>query len=317
MRAVVLEEFGGKLRAEERAVPAPSGEGVLVRVAAVGVCHSDLHVAEGYFSSAPLPLVLGHEVAGEVEGVGNVLVYTPWGCGDCRFCQAGEEMICPNGREAGMFRDGGYAEYMLVPYRRYLFPIGDLDPVEAAPLGCGGLTAYRAVKHALPWLGKDRRALVIGAGGLGQFAVQYLRRLSDATVWVADVSPQKRERAVELGAELALSPHELEGPFDVALDFVGAQETLELAGRVVDRKGLLEVIGLFGGRIPFGLGAVPHEAHLMSSIWGSLDDLAELVALAQREPLEYTIETMPLEEAQAAHDRLRRGEAKGRLVLVP
>jgi propanol-preferring alcohol dehydrogenase len=216
-----------------------------------------------------------------------------------------------------MFQDGGYAEYMLVPYGRYLFPIGDLDPIQAAPLGCGGLTAYRAVKHALPFLASGTRALVIGAGGLGQFAIQYLRLLSDATVCVGDTSEQKRARALELGAEAAASPAELDAPFDVVIDFVAAQDTLEHAARLVDRKGLLEAVGLHGGRIPFGLGAVPHEARLMSSIWGSLAELGELIALAQREPLAYTIETLPLEDAQAAHDRLRSGNAKGRLVLVP
>lgn len=226
-------------------------------------------------------------------------------------------MICPDGREAGLFQDGGYAEYMVVPYRRYLYPIGDLDPIKAAPLGCGGLTAYRAAKHSLPWLGEGKRALVIGAGGLGQFAIQYLRFLSDATVCVADLSPEKRERALQIGAEEAAAPDEIEGPFDAVLDFVGAQETLELGARVVDRKAMLAVVGLFGGRVPFGLGAVPHEAHFMSSIWGSLAELGELITLAQREPLEYTIETMPLAEAQAAHERVRRGAAKGRIVLVP
>ena len=317
MQAVVLREFHGGLAVEERPRPEPSGGGVLVRVEAVGVCHSDLHVVEGYFPSSPLPLVLGHEVAGEVEGLGNVLVYTPWGCGECRFCAAGEEMICPQGREAGMLQDGGYADYMLVPNRRYLFPIGDLDPVDAAPLGCGGLTAFRAVKHALSSLGREKRALVLGAGGLGQFAIQYLRLLSDADVLAADVSAQKRERAVELGASGAAAPDEIEGPFDVVLDFVGSDETLTRGAELVDRKGLVEVVGLFGGRIPFGLGAVPHEARFMSSIWGSLAELGELIELAQREPLAYTIETMPLAEAQAAHDRVRSGEAKGRIVLTP
>jgi len=317
MQAVVLREFGGTLEVEERELPQATGEGTLLRITACGVCHSDLHVADGHFSTTPLPIVLGHEITGEVDGLGNVLVYTPWGCGACRFCAAGEEMICPNSCEVGLFQDGGYAEYMIIPYRRYLYPLGDLDPVKAAPLGCGGLTAYRAVKHALPWLGKGKRALVVGAGGLGQFAIQYLRVLSDATVVVADQSATKRERAVELGAEAGLPGDEVEGPFDAVLDFVAAQDTLELGARVVDRKGVLVAVGLFGGRIPFGLGAVPHEAHFLSSIWGSLAELGELIELAQREPLEYTIETMPLAEAQTAHERVRAGEAKGRIVLIP
>ena len=317
MRAVVLPAFHAPLELEERPVPQPSDGQVLVKVLACGVCHSDLHVVEGYFSGSPLPLVLGHEVAGELETGERVLVYTPWGCGECRFCRATEEMICPDGREAGMFQDGGYADYLLVPHERYIYPIGDLDPVQAAPLGCGGLTAYRAVKHALPWLRPGARALVLGAGGLGQYGIQYVRRLSDAAVVAGDPSGGKQERAVELGAEAAAHPDDLEGPFDAVLDFVGSDASLARAAELVDRKGVAIVIGLFGGRIPFGLGAVPHEAHFLSSIWGSRDELAELIALAGREPLEATIETMPLAEAQAAHDRVRAGEARGRIVLTP
>jgi propanol-preferring alcohol dehydrogenase len=201
MRAVVLPSFHAPLELEERPVPAARDGEVLVRVLACGVCHSDLHVADGYFSSSPLPLVLGHEIAGELESGERALVYTPWGCGECRFCLATEEMICPDGKEAGMFQDGGYAEYVRVPARRFIYPIGDLDPVQAAPLGCGGLTPYRAVKHARPWLGPGSRALVLGAGGLGQFGIQYLRLLTDAAVHAADPSAQKRARALELGAE--------------------------------------------------------------------------------------------------------------------
>ncbi|HEY7197035.1 MAG TPA: alcohol dehydrogenase catalytic domain-containing protein [Gaiellaceae bacterium] len=316
MRAAVLRAFHEPLELEERPVPTPSGNQALVRVLASGVCHSDLHVAEAYFDS-PLPLVLGHEIAGEEEELGNVLVYTPWGCGECRFCRRTEEMICPDAREAGLFQDGGYAEYVLVPDRRYLYPIGDLDPVEAAPLGCGGLTPYRAVKHARSDLGPGTRALVLGAGGLGQFGIQYLRILTDATVHVGDPSAQKRERALELGAEEAADPADLEGPYEAVLDFVGAESSLADAARLVDRQGIAIVIGLFGGRIPFGLGAVPHEARFMSSMWGSRDELAELIDLAQRERLDYTIDTMPLEQAQEAHDLVRRGEARGRIVLVP
>ncbi len=317
MRAAVLRSFHAPLEVEERPALEPRDDDeVVVRVLASGVCHSDLHVVEGYFPS-PLPLILGHEIAAEVEDVGNVLVYTPWGCGNCRFCRAGEEMICPDSREAGLFQDGGYAEYVRVPSRRYLYPIGDLDPVHAAPLGCGGLTPYRAVKHARPWLGPGSRALVLGAGGLGQFGVQYLRLLTDATVHAGDPSAHKRDRALELGAEAAAEPADLDGPYDAVLDFVGSEGSLANAARLVDRKGVAIVIGLFGGRIPFGLGAVPHEAHFLSSIWGSLDELAELIELAQREPLQYTVETLPLDRAQEAHDRVRRGEALGRIVLVP
>jgi propanol-preferring alcohol dehydrogenase len=288
----------------------------VLRVLACGVCHSDLHVAEIFFGSE-LPLVLGHEIVAEDDELGNVLVYTPWGCGECRFCRATEEMICPEAREAGLFQDGGYAEYVRVPARRYLYPIGELDPVQAAPLGCGGLTPYRAVKHARPWLRPDSRALVLGAGGLGQFGIQFLRLMSDAVVHVGDPSPQKRERALTLGAAEAAAPAELEGPYAAVLDFVGSDDSLAHAARLVDRQGVAIVIGLFGGRVPFGLGAVPHEAHFLSSIWGSRDELGELIELAQRERLEYTIDAMTLEQAQEAHDLIRSGRARGRIVLTP
>ena len=206
---------------------------------------------------------------------------------------------------------------MRVPARRYLYPIGDLDPVQTAPLACGGLTPYRAVKHARGWLGPGSRALVLGAGGLGQFGIQFLRLLTDAAVDVGDPSPQKRARALALGAQEAVAPSELEGPYTAVLDFVGSDDSLAHAARLVDRQGVAIVIGLFGGTVPFGLGAVPHEAHFLSSIWGSRDELAELIDLARRERLEHTIDTMPLERAQEAHDLIRSGQARRRIVLTP
>jgi propanol-preferring alcohol dehydrogenase len=317
MRAVVLRAFNEPLALEQREIPVPrTEEETVLRVLACGVCHSDLHVAENFFGSE-LPLVLGHEIVAEDEQLGTVLVYTPWGCGECRFCHATEEMICPDAREAGLFQDGGYAEYVRVPARRYLYPIGELDPVQAAPLGCGGLTPYRAVKHAQRWLDGGSRALVLGAGGLGQFGIQFLRLLTDATVHAGDPSPQKRERALELGAAEAAAPEEFEAPYTAVIDFVGSEDSLAHAARLVDRQGVAIVVGLFGGRIPFGLGAVPHEAHFLSSIWGSRNELAELIELAQRERLEYTIDTMGLERAQEAHDLIRSGRARGRIVLTP
>jgi propanol-preferring alcohol dehydrogenase len=319
MKAVELQAFERPLVVVDRPDPQPRPGEQLVRVTACGVCHSDLHVADGLFGS-PLPLVPGHEVTGVHAELGPVMVYAPWGCRNCWLCADGHEMMCPDGAEAGLFNDGGYAEAMVVRHRDYLVPLGDLDPVRSAPLACGGLTAFRATRHTLDALrrrGGAARALVIGAGGLGQFGIQYLRLLSDAEVWAADPSQPKQTRAIELGATGAGALDELEGRFDAVLDFVGAPATLEAAARLVNRRGIVVAIGLAGGRIPFGLGAVPHEAQFMSSIWGTVAELGELITFAQRHPLEYTVETMALDDAEAAHQRLRAGAAAGRIVLVP
>ncbi len=317
MQAVVLRSPHARLEIEER--PEPTGDNV-IDVLGCGVCHSDLHVVDGDYPS-PMPLVLGHEVTGLHRDLGPVMVYAPWGCraADCVMCGSGQEMLCANSKEIGLFQDGGYAQRFAVKDRSYLHVLDGLDPVRSAPLACGGLTAYRAVKHALGLVRSIARprVAVLGAGGLGQFAIQYLRLLTDAEVVVGDVAESKQLTAVALGAFHAEAPDSLDLPCDVVLDFVGAQSTLETAVRLVKRQGLIVVVGLFGGRVPFGLGAVPHEVRLMSSIWGSNAELGELLDLARKNPLRYNVEELPLAEANQAHDRLRRGDVDGRFVLVP
>lgn len=319
MRAALLTEFGAPVQlVEDHPDPAPNG-GEVIDVIACGVCRSDLHIAGGYFGIT-LPRVLGHEVTGMHRRLGPVMVYAPWGCGSCADCDANLEMICTDAAEAGIFCDGGYAERMHVREARYLAPLGDLDPIAAAPLACGGLTAYRAVGHTLQLLrsrGGGARATVIGSGGLGQFAIRYLRLLSDATVVAADISAAKRATAREIGAHEAVDPDDGIPPSDVLLDFIGADTTLAQAARSVRKRGLVVAIGLFGGRIPWGFGAYPHEAAFMTSVWGSRTQLDELLALAGREPsIIAPVETLPLERAAEAHERLRTGEARGRLVLT-
>ena len=318
MRAVLLDAFGAALRfAADH--PDPDGSDEVIDVTACGVCHSDLHVVDGEIPS-PLPLILGHEVTGVHPRLGPVMVYAPWGCRTCELCAEGVEMICVDAREAGIFADGGYAEKMRVPAVEYLAPLGDIDPVVSAPLACGGLTAYRAVTQGLGVLrrqGRRRRALVIGAGGLGQYAIRYLRLLTDAEVGALDLSPAKQATALERGAHAAYGPEDELGGFDFVVDFIGSEATLTTAAGTVARRGLVAVVGLYGGRIPFGFGAVPHEARFMSSVWGSRVQLDELLALAEREPsILNPVETLPLPDAQIAHDRLRAGEVAGRVVLT-
>lgn len=320
MRAIRLIQPGMPLALVDLPDPTPGPGQAVVEVLACGICHSDLHAAAGDYPTT-LPVTLGHEVAAHHAGLGNVLVYAPWGCrqSDCVPCSTGNEMICPRSSEAGLIADGGYADRMLVIDERYLVPIGDLDPAQAAPLACGGLTAYRAVGHTLDTLRNvaKPRALVIGAGGLGQYAVQFLRILTDAEVVVVDAAESKRAQALALGASGVVAPGEVEGTFNAVLDFVGAEATLTTAAQHVARQGIVVLIGLYGGQIPFGLGLVPHEARFMTSIWGTLDQLGELIALAQEYPLRTQVEVIGLDDVPAAHDRLARGDVSGRFVIDP
>jgi len=224
----------------------------------------------------------------------------------------------------GFQRDGGYAEYMLVPHARDLVALGDLDLVQAAPLADAGVTPWRAVQRALAWLQPGARVLLIGLGGLGQFALQYLRRLPDLTIAVRELSPEKLALADELGADLGLLRGDealvelgLGGPADVVFDFVGDDASLEYAVRNVAPGGLVSLVGEGGGRFEFSFDRVPVEASLTTTAWGSLADLREVVRLARRGRLRWTVERMPLRRARSAHDRLLAGSVRGRIVLVP
>ena len=319
MNAAVLQRVGVPLRLEDRPLPQPRGEEVLVRVRGAGVCHSDLHMIDGLIPGLPLPRVLGHEIAGVAEGLGAVLVYASWGDGTCRWCRRGEEQLCARAAEPGWVRDGGYAEALVVPSKRYLLPLGDLDPVRAAPLADAGVTAYRAVRRLQPWLAGDGTAVVLGAGGLGQFAIQFLRHAGDARVVAVDPDQAKRDQARLLGADqTAAAGADLEPGAAVAvLDLVGSDATLAEAARLVRPTGVVMVVGEAGGRLPFGFGAVPNEAHLTTSVWGSYRDLVAVVELARAGTLRWEVEALPLHRVNEALERLRHGRVRGRLVLTP
>ena len=202
-------------------MPEPGPGEVLVKVGGAGACHSDLHLLEAPAGSRSitLPFTLGHENAGWVETMGPgatgfapgdpVIVYGPWGCGLCMNCRQGMENYCqtPGKPSPGGLggTDGGMAEYLLVPATRYLIPLGDLDPREAAPLTDAGLTSYHAVKRSVHLLGPGSTAVVIGAGGLGQMAIQVLKALASATTVVAvDTSEDKLKIAKTMGADEVL-----------------------------------------------------------------------------------------------------------------
>ena len=340
MLAVRTHAAGEALRIEEVPLPEPTGSEVRVRVAGCGVCHTDLHIARTSRIRVERPVTLGHEVAGWVDASGPgatadlrhhrlhegdpVLVFGGWGCGACGQCAAGEEQRCDRSASPGFQRDGGYAEYMLVPHARHLVGLGDLDPVQAAPLADAGVTPWRAVQRASTWLQPGARVLLIGLGGLGQFALQYLRRLPELTIAVRELSPDKLALAAELGADLGLLMGDealvelgLGGPADVVFDFVGNNPSIDYAVRNVAPGGLVSLVGEAGGRLEFGFNRVPVEASFTTTAWGSVADLHEVVRLAKHGRMRWNVEPMPLREAAAAHDRLAEGRVSGRIVLVP
>lgn len=340
MRAARIHGYREPFRIEEIPTPEPGPGEVLVRIASAGACHSDLHLMSGELPMiGQFPSTLGHENAGYVHALGPgavgfeseepVLVFGGWGCGSCRVCLGGEEQLCDFFSWGGIGRPGGYAEYLVVPSARHLVRLpGAIDPAVAAPLADAALTPYRAVKRALPRLVPGTTAVTIGVGGLGQYGLQLLKTLSPARVVAVDVSPAKRALATELGADLVIDSTEADAASQIAaftadagaaavVDFVGSDQTLALAGRAVGRKGLLVLVGLAGGSLPFSFMGVAVEAEFVASDWGSRNELAEVVALAERGLVTGRVERYGLEEINHVFERLRAGQIEGRAVLNP
>jgi propanol-preferring alcohol dehydrogenase len=338
-----FDDWGTAPVLHEVDVPEPQEGEVLVRVLAAGACHSDLHVidaAEGAFGFAP-PFTLGHEIAGRVESLGpsatgvdvgtTVVVHGPWGCGRCARCAAGADNYCDRRRElgwagVGLGRDGGMAEYVLVPDARHLVPAGDLDPRQAAPLTDAGLTPYHAVNGLA--LGEGSCVAVIGTGGLGHLAVQILRALTPARVFAVDVREAALELAHESGAELTTlakpDTHRVlraangGAGVDAVLDFVGSDSSLALGVASLRAGADLVVVGSGGGQLTVGKsGRLPAGTRVSLPFWGTRPELHEVVVLARDGRLRVAVEEFPLAEAAEAFARLRAGAVAGRAVLIP
>jgi alcohol dehydrogenase, propanol-preferring len=349
-----LESYGAPLRLEEIGRP-ETGPGVLVRVEAAGVCHTDIHIVSGSYDlgegnllrmadrGIQLPITPGHEIAGRLADLGGftetslregdpVVVY-PWlGCGTCRKCTAGYENLC-EGRPAslGIFRDGGYAEYVRVPHPRYLVPRGDLDAAQAAPLACSGLTSFSALRRCA--LSAGDLLVIVGAGGLGTFAVQLAKRTTGARVLVLDVNPSKLKLASDLGADQTIDTTGRERRdviseikeanhgrgADAVIDFVGNPSTSTMGFEMLTKQGRLVMVGLFGGAASFPLPLFPlRGAQILGSFTGTLTELSELVRVAATGAVRsFVSEEHPLEDANAVLQRLERGEVMGRAVLRP
>jgi propanol-preferring alcohol dehydrogenase len=345
MKAYRLLEWQQPARLVEVPVPDPGPGEVLVRIGGAGACHSDISVMEWPKGTLPfdVPFTLGHENAGWVEKLGRgatgfsesdpVAVYGPWGCGTCAACIRGLDNLCERWREpnrprgGGLGRDGGMAEFMLVPSTRFLVPLRDLDPAAAAPLSDAGLTPYHAIATSLPYLAPGNTAVVIGVGGLGHLAVQILKAISAARVIAVDIAPERLELARRLGAdatavsrpEAAREVIEANGGRkpELVLDFVGNDATLALAGRLAKMRGRVVVVGIAAGSLDWGFGKVAQESEWMISSWGSLPELHDVIALAERGLLKPEVTTFPLARVEDAYQALHDGRLLGRAVVVP
>jgi propanol-preferring alcohol dehydrogenase len=227
----------------------------------------------------------------------------------------------------GLSVDGGMAEHLLVPATRYLVPLEDMAPAEAAPLTDAGLTPYHAIKVGLPLLVPGSTAVVIGAGGLGHLAVQFLKALSPATV----ISVDQRESALRLAAEVGADHTVVAGPdaaaeirgltggrgAEVVLDICGYDDTLALAAAVAAPLGRLTVVGVGGGTLPFNFFAFPYECSVQSTYWGSITELGELLALARDGGFRVHAQQVPLDQAADVYRQMVGGTLQGRAVIVP
>jgi D-arabinose 1-dehydrogenase-like Zn-dependent alcohol dehydrogenase len=349
MTSYKLTRFGAPLERLSEPDPVPAGSEVLLRVAASGVCHSDLHIADGFFDlgggkraelarSVALPRTLGHEIAGEVIAkgpgaggceLGRTYVVYPWvGCGTCALCSGGNEHLCGESRALGTAADGGFAELVLVPHPRYLLDTGKVAPEVACTYACSGLTAFGALGKAAPISSRDP-LLIVGAGGVGQSALALASASHGVAPFVADVDESKRAAALAAGANLAVDPSDPQahrtlleacgGGFAAVIDFVGSQATAEFGFSLLRKGGKLIVVGLFGGSMQLSLPLLPLRAvSLLGSYVGSLEEFRALGALGRAGYVPaIAVGKRPLAEAQAAFDDLRGGRVAGRAILTP
>jgi propanol-preferring alcohol dehydrogenase len=342
MRAMQLVAWKHEPELTEVDEPEPRPGEVRIRIGGAGACHSDLHLMhdfdEGMLPWTP-PFTLGHENAGWVDALGPgasgfdigepVAVYGPWGCGTCHRCVQGLENYCVHQetRAGGLGADGGMAPFMIVPDTRHLVRIGDLDPVDAAPLTDAGLTPYHAVKRSLPLLVPGSTTVVIGAGGLGHMAIQILEALCPTRIIAVDQRPEALAFATEIGASGTVLMNAEAADIvrdttrgigaDLVLDLVGTNETLQLAAAVARSLGHVTLVGIGGGTLPFGFFTVPYELSLATTYWGSIPELIEVVQLAQTGKIHAHVERYSLGDAPHVYELMREGKLQGRAVVAP
>jgi D-arabinose 1-dehydrogenase-like Zn-dependent alcohol dehydrogenase len=353
MRQMAIVEWGKPLAWRETPTPEPKGTEVLLQVEACGVCHSDVHIWDGYFDlgegkavrmadrGVGLPFTMGHEIVGRVAAlgpdaqaggvaVGDKVVVYPWiGCGACDVCRRGEELLCLKPRTQGTRRDGGYGDHVVVPHPRYLVGYEGVPRELAATCTCSGITALSALKKARGRVGRDDWLLIVGAGGVGGAGVHMAKAVLGCRVLVADVDGAKRAHARQMGADDTIDnaePDALKRVFETtgggaaaAVDFVGAPATVQFGMDALRKGGKLVIVGLYGGSLPVSPVLFPFKMMTVEGSYvGTIEDLRELLDLVRAGKVPpIPIQTRPASEATSALEDLKRGgKVIGRIVLT-
>jgi D-arabinose 1-dehydrogenase-like Zn-dependent alcohol dehydrogenase len=347
MRRQSLVKFDAPLCETVVETPKPLAQEVLVRIERCGLCHSDLHIQDGYADlgagkrldttrGMTLPFTLGHEIAGVVEEVGpdvsKSLIGTkkavfPWiGCGQCRDCANGDENLCLKQRFLGVTIDGGFASHVLVPDAKYLLDYDPLPVNQAAALMCSGVTAYGALKRLVD-RPRQRNLLLIGLGGVGMMGLSFAQAMFKQKISVADLSPAARASALANGADVAYDPaeadivkrmvRETEGGFDEIVDFAGNEKSMAFAVSAVARGGKIVVSGLMGGNFSLPMVQWIYKRMTIEGFMvGTLAEAHELMALARSGKIKQTpMREEPMGDVQKWIDELRAGNVVGRIVL--
>lgn len=348
LRRQSIVKFDAPLCETIAETPKPQGREVLVRIERCGLCHSDLHIQDGYADlgggnkldttkGMTLPFTLGHEIAGVVEEAGpdvdKALIGTkkavfPWiGCGQCRDCRNGDENLCARNRYLGVAIDGGFASHVLVPDTKYLLDYDPLPVNVAATLMCSGVTAYGALKRLVD-RPQQRNLLLIGLGGVGMMGLSFAPAMFKQKISVADLSDIARETALKNGASAAYDPSEADiakrilketdGGFDAVVDFAGNEKSMNFAMSVLARGGKIVVSGLMGGNFNIPMVQWVYKRMTIEGfITGTLSEAHELMALARAGKIRPTpMKEEPMADAQKWIEQLRAGKVVGRIMLT-
>jgi len=351
MRMFQVCTCGQPLQLNEAPTPQPKGTEVLLKVIAAGVCHSDLHLADGWFDlgggkkmsledrGMKLPVTLGHENVGEVAAlgpdakgvkVGDRVLANPWiGCGKCAACQRGDDNLCRAMKSLGVFSNGGYATHMIVPHPKYLHDLGNLDPARAAPLACSGVTTFGALKK-VPTL-KSEPTVIIGAGGLGLMCLALHQKMGGAGAIVVDIDDAKLAAAKKAGAKATVNAKAADAVQQIqkltsdgsgawaVIDLVGSSASARMGYDSLTKGGKYVIVGLYGGDLTVSLPPIPMRAlTIQGSYVGSQHEMKELMELVRAKGMpDVPVATRPLEDVNAVHNELRAGKIVGRVVLTP